>query len=218
MKYCDCSNVILLPLGLSMVPGCPWTIPRTIISTASDQQSTGMAVFSIAGGSTDSRQTGLPVATDAVPQAMVPSVLTPHMTNLKISNTPSVQIQKPVNVEKSTGKRDQSSQTAEGSSDWFEHVRSVMIAAESDGSSLPVEAATALQHGVEVRSSTDQSKQSFDGKNYSGLSQGVQEKKPDMNNVTERHDELPEISADDVEDVLATYTVSDCYFDEFGHH
>lgn len=203
----DCSNlmyVILLPLGPSMVPVC--------------QQSSGTVVFCIAGGSTDSRQTGLPVATDTVPQLMVPLMVTPHMTNLKISNTPSVQIQKPVDVEKSTGKRDQSSQTAEVSRDWFEHVPPVTIAAQSDRSSLPVEAATALQHGVEVRSSTDQSKQSFDGKNYSGLSQGVQEKKADMSNVTEGHHELLEISADDVEDVPATFSVSDYYFDEFGHY
>ena len=196
-----------------MVPVCPLAIPGTILSSASDQQSSGMAVLYIAVGSTDSRQTGLPVAT--VPQAMVPSMLTPYMTNLTISNTPS---NKPVDVEKSTRKRDQSSQTAEGSRDSFEHASPVMTAAQSDGSSLPVEAATALQHGVEERSSTDQSKQSFARKNYSGLSQGVQEKKADMNNVTERHHELPEISADDVEDILATYTVSDYYFDEFGNH
>lgn len=180
---------LLLLLGTPMVPVpsyCSGAIPRTIISTASDQQSLGSAVFCAAGGTTDSRQTGLPLS----------SMLTPQMTNLKISNT-SVQIQKPFDVEKSAGTNVQSSWTAEGSRDSLQ-VPPVMTAAQSD-TYLPAEAARTLQHDVGIMS-TDQSNQSFAWKNYSGLSQDV-EKKTDMNNAAT---ELPDVSAYDLDEILVS--------------
>ena len=172
------------------VPGyCSGAIPRTIISTASDQQSLGTAVFCTAGGrTTDSRQTGLPLF----------PTLTPQMTNLKISNTSSVQIQKPFDVEKSAGTDVQSSWTAEYSGD-SSQVPPVIIASQSNATSLPVEAARTLQHDVGILS-TDLSNQY---KNFSGL-QGV-EKKADMNNAaTERHHELPQISTYDLDEILVS--------------
>ena len=189
------------------VPGFyPGAIPRTIISTASDQHSLGTAVFRKAAGSTDSIQTGLPSAIHGLPQVMISSTITPHMTKLKISNASSMQLQKPVEVEESTATRDQIFQTAEGSRDSSEHVLPVMIAAQGDPS-LPVEAATVLQHGVGIMS-TDQSNQSLAGKTYSGLSQSG-EKKANMNNAaaaTERHHELPEISTYyDLEEILVSF-------------
>ena len=188
------------------VPGFyPGPIPRTIISTASDQHSLGTAVFRKAAGSTDSIQTGLSSVIHRMPQVMISSTITPQMTKLKISNASSMQLQKPVEVEESTATRDQIFQTAEGSRDSSEHVLPVMIAAQSDPS-LPVEAATVLQHGVGIVS-TDQSNQSLAGKTYSGLLQSG-EKKADMNNAaaaTERDHELPEISTYDLEEILVSF-------------
>lgn len=183
----------MLYLGKPMVPVpgyCSGAIPRTIISTASDQQSLGTAVSCIAGGTTDSRQTGLRLS----------STLTPQMTNLKISNT-SVQIQKPVDVEKSARTNIQSSWTVEGRRDSLQ-VPPVITAAQSE-TCLPAEVARTLQHHVGIMS-TAQSNQSFAWKNYSGLSQGM-EKTTDMNNAaTEGHHELPEISTYDLDEILVS--------------
>ena len=148
-----------------MVPGGiiqPGMIPRSIISTASDQQSSGKAVFHIADGrDTNARQTRLPLIAHSVPHVIVSSTLTPQMDSLNISNAAS--LQKPsVYVEKSAGKRDQSAQTTEGR-DSCEHVLPTTAAAQSDrhfhDESFKKEA-TGLQHGVGF-GSVDQSKHSL---------------------------------------------------------
>lgn len=84
-----------------MVPAvavCPGAIPRTILSTTSDQQ---ISVLHSADDSTGSSQSGLPLAKHTEPQSIVSSMLAPQMTNLKIKSTP-VQKQKPKTMEKST--------------------------------------------------------------------------------------------------------------------
>lgn len=177
-----------------MVPAgdavCPGAIQRAIISTTSDQQSLGQTGFHIADGTSDARQTGLRPATHRMPQVMVSSMLTPQMTNLKISSAlgSSVQLQKPVYVEKSAGKRDQSSQTVESSRDSLEHVPSLMATPQND-KNFPVEldkkAGTRPQALVELGSS-DQSKQPADKKNYSGASHATENRAICMKDATDR--------------------------------
>lgn len=163
----------------------PGAIPRAIISTTSDQQSLGQTVFHSADGASDSRQTGLSSATHRMPQVMVSSMLTPQMTNLKISNAlGSVQLQK------SSEKRDQSSQTVESSRDSLEHVPSLMATSQSD-ENFPVEldkkAGTRPQAVVELRS--DQSKQSADKKSYSGALHAAENRAICMKDATDRQSE-----------------------------
>ena len=104
------------PIGTIMVPGgivAPGVVPRTIITTASNQQFLGNAVFHIADGHTAARHAGLPLVAQSVPHVIVSSTLTPQMNNLNISNAATTHSHKPVYLEKSAEKRNQSSQTEE---------------------------------------------------------------------------------------------------------
>ena len=171
----------MVPAGDAVHPGA---IPRAIISTTSDQQSLGQTVFHIVDGASDSRQTGLSSATHRMPQVMVSKMLTPQMTNLKISNALGSSVQ----LQKSSGKRDQSSQTVESSRDSLEHVPSLMATSQSD-ENFPVEldkkAGTRPQAVVEL-GSHDQSKQSADKKNFSGASQAAENRAVYMKDATDR--------------------------------
>lgn len=173
----------MVPAGDAVRPG---VISRAIIPTTSDQQSLGQKVFHVADGASDSRQTGLSSATHRMPQVMVSSMLTPQMTNLKISNDiGSVQLQK------SSGKRDQSSQTVESSRDSLERVPSLMATSQSDENfpvKLDKKAGTRLQAVLELRSS-DQSKQSADKKSYSGALHAAENRAICMKNATDRQSE-----------------------------
>ena len=204
---------MLSSLGAIMVPAgeavCPGAIPRAIISTTSDQQSLGKAVFHIAGATSDTRQTGLPSAIHRMPQVMVSSMLTPQMTNLKISNASSVQLQKPVYLEKSSGKRDQGSQTVESSRDSLELGPPLTTTPQND-KSVPVEflkeAATGLQPLVEL-GAPDQSKQPTDKKNYSGVTHAA-EKRGSMKDATTRQcDEFAGTSMSDHAEVIQVYYI-----------
>ena len=135
-------------------------LTHKIISTASDQQSLGKPVFHITDGHVEARHTGLPLVTHTVPHVMVSSTLTPRMSNLNISKAASLQLPKPVDVEKCTGKRDQSAQTEEGGH-LSQHVLPETMSAKTDRSfedELCKEAAAGQQH--DAFRSLDQSKQS----------------------------------------------------------
>ena len=167
------------PIGTIMVPSgivAPGVVPRTIITTASDQQFLGNAVFHIADGRTAARHAGLPLVAQSVPHVIVSSTLTPQMNNLNISNAAATHSHKPVYLEKSGEKRNQSSQTEENI-DSSECVHMVTAASQCDGDgSFPVDsskkAATGQQH-VAFRF-PDQSKQYLDEEKCSGLSHSVE--------------------------------------------
>ncbi|XP_078354207.1 uncharacterized protein LOC144638813 isoform X1 [Oculina patagonica] len=100
------------PMGAIMVPAGGIVVAQQgpignkAVSTVSDHQSLGNAVFHVAKGH-DVRHTGLHIP----PQVVVSSTLTPQMNSLNISNATSQQPQKPVIGEKSIAKRDQNIQT-----------------------------------------------------------------------------------------------------------
>jgi len=167
------------PIGTIVVPGgivTPGAMPRAIITTPSDQQFLGKAVFHIADGRTTARHAGLPLVAQSVPHVMVSSTLTPQMNNLNISNAASAHSQKPVYLEKSTEKRDQSAQTEENR-DLSERVHLVTEVSQCDrdrvyAADSSKKAATGQQH-VSSRF-PDQSKQSPDEEKCSSSSQAVQ--------------------------------------------
>ena len=88
----------------------PGVIGDKTISTASDHQSLGKAVFHVAKGQ-GAWHAGLPMVSPM--NMIVPQRLTPQLNSLNISSATTQQFQKQgvIAAEKSTGMRDQDTQT-----------------------------------------------------------------------------------------------------------
>lgn len=175
----------------SMV-GHPGLVGGKAISTASDHQSLGKTVFHVAKGQ-GAWHAGLPM----VPQMnmIVPQRLTPQMNSLNISSATAQQFQKQgIAAEKSTGMRDQDTQT-EATETFQQALAPPRTTLQQSGKSYPAEylEKTLAQEGARLKS-PDQSSQSHHEK--TNTSQAM-EKGTGLNSVDEgRHHHSSRVSSD----------------------
>lgn len=162
------------------------------ISTASDHQSLGKTVFHVAKGQ-GARHAGLPI----VPQMnmIVPQRLMPQLNSLNISSATTQQFQKQgaIATEKSTGIRDQDTQTE--TTETFQQVASSRTMLPQDGKNYPVEflKKTLALEGATFKS-PDQLRQSHEEKTNTSW---FIRKGADLNIADEgRHPHISRVSSD----------------------
>ena len=143
--------------------GHPGVIGGKTISTASDHQSLGKTVLHVAKGQ-GAWHAGLPIVSPM--NMIVPQRLTPQLNSLNISSATTQQFQKQgvIAAEKSTGMRDQDTQT--DTTETFQQVLdSPRTMLQQGGKNYPVEYSkkTLAQEGARFES-PDQSRLSHDEK------------------------------------------------------
>lgn len=175
----------------SMV-GHPGVIGGKAISTTSDHQSLGKTVFHVAEGQ-GARHAGLPIVPPM--NMIVPQRLTPQLNSLNISSATTQQFQKQgaIATEKSTGMRDQDTQTE--TTETFQQVASSRTMLQQDGKNYPVEflKTTLALEGARFKS-PDQPRQSH--KEKTNTSWFIR-KGADLNIADEgRHPHISRVSSD----------------------
>ena len=184
----------------------PGVIGGKAISTTSDNQSLGKTVFHVPKGQ-GSWPTGLPI----VPQMSM--IVTPQMKSLNISSTIPQQFQNHgIAAEKSTGMRDQDTQT-EATETFQQAVAPRRITLQQSGESHPVEYSkkTLTQEGARFKS--DQSRQSHHEK--TNTSQAI-EKGAGLNSADEgRQYHSSRVSSDYEVFLLMIWVINTCSI--WGH-